>query len=174
MLKYGQSDPRLAYDPASVQRLVEGQNLEIREFLYKYESVIEGQRQQIQRRRQETLVSEPDELLRLVSLSTIDELWSEYLATVTELRTGVQWASWGGRDPLHEYLTRVDALFEQLQTEIAEDIPRRLEEARAGRLDPTQRGATWTYLTTDNPFGTWTERITRGVARKWRARRLWG
>jgi preprotein translocase subunit SecA len=172
--KYGESDPRLEYDPAGVQRLVEGENIEIRQFLYKYESVIEGQRQQIQRRRQEILISTPDEMERLVSLATIDDLWSEYLGTVTELRTGVQWASWGGRDPLHEYLTRVDALFEQLQSEIAEEIPRRLDEAQAGRLDPTERGATWTYLTTDNPFGTWTERVTRGITRKLRTRSLWG
>jgi hypothetical protein len=40
------------------------------------------------------------------------------------------------------------------------------EEARATGVDPFQRGATWTYLTTDNPFGSLTERIIKSVVKK--------
>jgi hypothetical protein len=80
----------------------------------------------------------------------------------------------GGRDPLHEYLTRVHALFEELQAGIDGEISMRLEETETSRLDPSQRGATWTYLTTDQPFGTWSERIMRGVLRKVRSRAVWG
>jgi len=29
-----------------------------------------------------------------------------------------------------------------------------------------ERGATWTYVTTDQPFGTLAERIKRGIQRK--------
>ena len=71
---------------------MEGQNLEIRQFLHKYESVIEGQRQKIGARRQAILTGETpcsSELERLVSLATIDDLWSEYLAAITDLREGV-------------------------------------------------------------------------------------
>jgi len=57
---------------------------------------------------------------------------------------------------------------------IDEEIPARLEEAETSRLDPSQRGATWTYLTTDQPFGSWSERIMRGVLRKVRTRNVWG
>ncbi len=103
-----------------------------------------------------------------MSLTTIDDLWSEHLAAITELREGIQWVSWGGRDPLHQYLTRVHALFEELQGRIDEEIHARLEKAETSRLDPSQRGATWTYLTTDQPFGSWSERIMRGVLRKLR------
>ncbi|MGH9454192.1 MAG: hypothetical protein ACRD2O_09525, partial [Terriglobia bacterium] len=67
-----------------------------------------------------------------------------------------------------------DALFEEMQARIPEEVSKRLASAEAGHLDPSQRGATWTYLTTDNPFGTWTERVTRGMRRKMRARSLWG
>ena len=162
-----QTDP----DVDHIQRVAEGQNLEIRRFLHKYESVIEGQRLKIQRRRQDVLTGAmpPDsELERLVTLATIDELWSEYLADITDLREGVQWLSWGGRDPLYEYLTSVHSLFQELEALIDEEIPRRLAEAREVHIDPTQRGATWTYLTTDQPFGTGTERVLRGLMRKYR------
>jgi preprotein translocase subunit SecA len=168
LLKYGAENP----DIENVQRIAEGQNLEIRRFLHKYESVIEGQRQKIQQRRQALLTGETpvsSELERLVSLRTIDDLWADYLATITDLREGVQWISWGGRDPLHEYLTSVDALFTQMEEQLEEEIATRLEQVEASGLDPSQRGATWTYLTTDQPFGTGTERIMRGLMRKYRS-----
>jgi preprotein translocase subunit SecA len=165
LVKYGAESK----DIENVQRIAEGQNLEIRRFLQKYESVIEGQRQKIQRRRQAILTGETpvsSELERLVSLRTIDDLWADYLATITDLREGVQWLSWGGRDPLHEYLTSVHSLFTQMEEQLAGEIAQRLEEAEESGLDPTQRGATWTYLTTDQPFGTATERIMKGLVRK--------
>jgi preprotein translocase subunit SecA len=173
LLKYGAEnpdiEPDLEPDIENVQRIAEGQNLEIRRFLQKYESVIEGQRQKIQQRRQAILTGEmpcSSDFERLVSLGTIDDLWADYLATITDLREGVQWISWGGRDPLHEYLTSVHALFTQMEEELDSEIATRLEAAEAAGLDPSQRGATWTYLTTDQPFGTATERIMRGLVRK--------
>jgi preprotein translocase subunit SecA len=171
LVKYGIEDRRLGHDVESIQRIAEGQNLEIRRFLQKYESAIEGQRQKIQQRRQAILTGQTpcaSQLERLVSLATVDDLWAEYLAAITDLREGVQWLSWGGRDPLHEYLTSVHSLFTQLEGRIDEEIPRRLADAEAGALDPNQRGATWTYLTTDQPFGTASERIMRGLVRKYK------
>ena len=57
LVRYGIGDTKLGHDAESIQRLVEGQNLEIRRFLDKYESVIEGQRQRIQERRQAALAA---------------------------------------------------------------------------------------------------------------------
>src|SRR5208337_1256350 len=169
LLKYsgesGQADP----DVENIQRIAEGQNLEIRRFLHKYESAIEGQRQKIQQLREAILTGEKgcsSDFERLVSLRTIADLWADYLATITDLREGVQWLSWGGRDPLHEYLTSVHALFTRLEEELDAEIAVRLDAAEASGVDPSERGATWTYLTTDQPFGTATERIMRGLARK--------
>ena len=174
MVKYGIGDEKLGHDAESIQRLVEGQNLEIRRFLAKYESVIEGQRQWIQERRQAALTDEMPELERLVTLTTIDDLWSQYLAAVTELRSGVHWYSLGGRDPLHEYLTRVDAMYRELEERLEVETAARLKEALHQGVEPAQRGATWTYLTTDRPFGDYTERVMRGLTRKFRKRELWG
>jgi len=170
LMKYGGENKGVEQDVESIQRIAEGQNLEIRRFLHKYESAIEGQRQKIQQRRQAILTGETpcsSDFERLVSLRTIDDLWAEYLATITDLREGVQWLSWGGREPLLEYLRSVHSLFTQLEERIDEEIPGRLADAEASGLDPSDRGATWTYLTTDQPFGTATERIMRGLVRKY-------
>lgn len=104
-MKYGIHNPLFRNNPERIQRVIEGQNLDIRKFFCKYESVIEGQRQIIQQRRQGLLdgtYSCPTEPEKLISLMTIDDLWSEYLATVAELRENTQHVSWGGLDPLHD------------------------------------------------------------------------
>ena len=160
LLRYAE----LGQTPDEAQRVAEGQNLNIRLFLWKYEAVIEKQRQQWQAKRQQVLVSDAED--RLPTLHVMDEFWSGYLAATTELRQGVHWVSWGGRDPLHEYLINVDRLFH----EMLED----LESAVAEAVLPAERGATWTYLTTDMPFGTWTERVFKGLRRKSQSGKFWG
>jgi hypothetical protein len=92
------------------------------------------------------------------------------LAAVSDLREGVEWLSYGGRPPRYEYLKAVDSLFGQLETRIDREIPQRLADARERGLDPSERGATWTYLTTDQPFVSWSERVMRGWVRRYRQR----
>ncbi len=165
VVRFGDEGSRFGHSPESVQRAVEGQNLDTRIFLEKYEGTIEGQRQMIQRQRQEVLTGGAPDLERLVTLRTIDDLWSEYLNAVNELRSGVHWASWTGKDPLFQYLRQVDAMFRDMMEQLDAEIERRIEEAAGEGIDPSQRGATWTYLTTDQPFGSWNERIIRGLMR---------
>ena len=177
LVKHGVNHPELKHDPDSMQRAIEGHSLDIRQFLHKYEGVIEGQRQSLQRQRQDILTGirpRASETERLVALTTIDDLWSEHLAAVTELREGIHWVSFGGRDPLHEYLSNVHAMFEELQNRIEEEVARRMAEAKDDGFDVRQRGATWTYLTTDQPFGSGAQRIFRGLVRKVKSRRFWG
>ena len=167
LVRFG--DPGIQQEPDRIQRVVEGQNLTIRQFLHKYESVIEGQRLAIQQRRQNILTGatpSSSEVERLVRLTTIDDLWADYLAAVSELRSGIHWVTWGGRDPLHEYLTRVHQLFQKLDVKIEEETAQRLTEAEANGVKYIERGATWTYLTSDQPFGTMTERILRGMLKR--------
>ena len=189
--RYGSDEPLLAGDPDAIQRMVESQNLDIRKFLNKYESIIEAQRQIVQRRRQQILTGEdpddPDfeediaavserpadtketgmtETERLVRLTTIDDLWADYLAAIADYRSGIHWVSWSGRDPLHEYLVNVDSMFHDLEDRIEKESQKRLTQAKRSGILPKQRGATWTYLTTDQPFGSITERILRGAIQK--------
>jgi preprotein translocase subunit SecA len=188
LVKFGIDELSFRSDPDSLQRLIEGQNLDIRQLLRKYEGVIEGQRQIIQQRRLDILTGTTpcsSELERLVSLTTIDDLWSEHLAAVADLRVGSQWVSWGGRDPLSRYLNEVHRIFGELQSTIEDEIPKCLAEAESSGSDPSRRGATWTYLTTDRPFGSLQERFIQGFLSKFpalqtglqsassRAERLW-
>jgi hypothetical protein len=55
-------------------------------------------------------------------------------------------------------------MFQELTRTIDEEITARLERAATQGIEPRQRGATWTYLTTDEPFGTMTERMMRRLA----------
>ncbi len=177
LVKYGSDEPSHRRNPERIQRLVEDQNLEIRQFLHKYESVVEGQRQAMEQRRQDLLTGATpcnSELERLVSLATIDDLWSDHLAAVVELREGTPWVNWAGRDPLHEYLVGVHRLYQDLQARITEEIPKRLADAEARGVDPSERGATWTYISHDQPFGSQGQRFLRGIARKVRTRNFWG
>lgn len=178
MVKYADLNPRYSKDPDNLQRLVEGQNLDLRIFLQKYEIPIEGQRHRFQTRRQRILDRrEPcaSELERLVTLRTMDDLWADYLERVADYRSGVQWLSWCRRDPHYEYLKKIDQWFPDLETALPEEIARRLAEAEAGvGQDLTERGAVWTYVTTDQPFGVWTERILHGFHRKFKSHDFWG
>jgi preprotein translocase subunit SecA len=166
MVRYGCTG---VSDIESTQRRVEGQNLDIRRLLNRYEAVIEGQRRKWQDRRQKILTGEEpseSELALLVALTTIDDLWSEYLASVADLKSDIVWTSLSFREPLYEYMKGVDTLYRELEDRLEPEIAERLEQAQSTGLDPTQRGATWTYLTTDQPFGTATERVLRGLIRK--------
>jgi preprotein translocase subunit SecA len=178
MTKYADLNPRYGSDPDTLQRLVEGQNLDLRIFLQKYEMPIEGQRNRIQTHRQNILEGVSackSEMERLIKLRTIDDLWSDYLARVADFRSGLQWLSWATWDPHREYVKQIHKWFSELEGEIPMESERRMTEAEAGGgQDPRERGAVWTYVTTDQPFGTFSERIVKGLRRKAGSKKLWG
>jgi len=183
LLKYGIEDPQYSHDPESVQRTIEGQHLDMRKFLIRYEEVTEGRRLAIQHRRQGILDGSmpcASERERIVSLATIDELWCEYLSVLSEIRAGVHWVAlagggrdpvqkfwkFGGFDPFREYVTKVDALFEELQAAIDPEIEMRLSAGDDDESSPAHRGTTWTYITTDQPFGIAMQHVLRELFKK--------
>jgi preprotein translocase subunit SecA len=178
LVKYGIENPAYPQDPESVQRQIEGLQLDIRRFLVNYEAATEGRRLAIQQRRQnilEGITPCRSELERIVSLQTIDDLWIEYLSALSELHAGIQWVSlagggrdpiqnyfkFGGFDPFREYVKKVHVLFEELQSAIDTEIPNRIQSATASELKPSRRGTTWTYITTDQPFGIAMQHVLR-------------
>ena len=56
-------------------------------------------------------------------------------------------------------------MFKAFEQTIDEEWPARLKQAVIAGAGPRERGATWTYLTTDEPFGHLTERIMQGLKR---------
>jgi preprotein translocase subunit SecA len=137
---------------------VEGQHLNTRTFLHGYELPIEGQTNKIQEYRQEILESDMPERERRITLRAIDDLWADYLAQVEDLREGAHWTSWSGRDPHRAYLLKVYEWFSELEAELPQEIARRLD---APGEEFANRGAVWTYMTTDQPFSYQGHGLTR-------------
>jgi preprotein translocase subunit SecA len=188
-------------DIDSVQRTAEGQNLQMRETLWKYDVIVENHRQEVYTLRRQILLSAdwklrsmlPEEQYREIveaagltesedgleragrelALAILDDLWADYLANVAELRGGIHWVSWGGRNPLYEYLTGVNEIYAEFQECLKEELADALAtaELRDGEIhfenpERFERGATWTYLTTDEPFGTMDQRVAKGLRRR--------
>jgi len=184
-------------DIDSVQRTAEGQNLEIRQTLWKYECTVEDHRREVYNLRREILLSPgwslrsmlPEEQYceliqaagehaletagRQLALAIIDDLWADYLANVAELRGGLHWASWTGADPLHKFLTGEWEIYDDFHECLKEEIAGAFQtaEIHTGEIhfrdaERMERGATWTYVTTDQPFGTLAERIKKGIQRR--------
>ncbi len=146
LVKYGELLPRFREKPDVVQRLAEGQHLNARTYLHGYEIPIEAQWTKLQDYRQEALESEAPERVRRIRLRAIDDLWAEHLASAADLRSGVHWMSWSGKDPHREYLLQVHEWFAELEAGLEEEIARRMA---APGDEFASRGAVWTYLTTD-------------------------
>ena len=131
-------------NPDDVQRLLEGRHLDLRLRLRKYEHVLEAQRLLHAQRRQ-ALETEAELLHH-------DDLWSQHLERVTQYRAGLHFLSYSGADPLPEYLRTIHQWFSEL--------PLQPPDPSEG---PLGRGATWTYLSTDQPFGTPFSRMLRNM-----------
>jgi preprotein translocase subunit SecA len=167
--KHAEGDPNADVD--QLQRMAEGQNLDARIFLQKYERVIEAQRLSMRERREAVLLAPPSEdtdRTRRITLEAIDELWSDYLAATAELRSGTPWLSYAGKDPHASYIREIHEMFGRMTESIDEEVEARLAEADVAAATPRQRGATWTYLTTDEPFGPLTERVMRQLIKRLR------
>ena len=149
MVRYAELDPRYRDDPGTLQRLIEGQNLDMRVFLHGYEVPFEGQRNKIHTARQEILEGTMPEREKRIALRTIDDLWADHLARASEYKSGLHWVAYGGRDPHREYLLRIDEWFREMEASLPGEIALQVESG----AEPADRGAVWTYLTTDQPFG---------------------
>jgi hypothetical protein len=72
----------------------------------------------------------------------------------------------GRRDAYQEFMAQIHILFSEFEEQLPEEIDRRIAAAAASpEPDAGERGAVWTYITTDQPFGSWSERVVRGLRR---------
>ncbi len=159
IVKYGDLDPRYRDNPASIQRLVEGQHLDQRQFLHRYDVPVEGQRNKIHAYRQSVLDGTAQcrsELERQMTLRVIDDLWADYLARLEDFRAGIPWQSYAAvpgffvgvdyRDPHFTFLRQIDEWFPELEAAIPVEVARRLAKAEAdGSVSFGDRGAVWTF-----------------------------
>lgn len=73
------------------------------------------------------------EIMRIVErdiyFQTLDNLWMQHLENMDHLRQGIHWTSVGQRDPLVEYRSRSQAMFESMQIELRRTVIRNIMHA---------------------------------------------
>ncbi len=75
----------------------------------------------------EQLGEEPvDELLRRVTISTVDRLWREHLYEMDYLKEGIGLRAMGQRDPLVEYKDEAAMMFQSMMERVREEIVQQL------------------------------------------------
>ncbi|MGE5041870.1 MAG: preprotein translocase subunit SecA [Candidatus Levyibacteriota bacterium] len=91
------------------------------------EEFLDGITQQIENARQKQFGKENIEnILKLVTLSSIDNFWMEHLTAMEDLRTGIGLRGYGQRDPLVEYKSEAFSMFERLLAAIDDGITHRV------------------------------------------------
>jgi len=129
------------------QRIVDGQNGDIRLTLSNYSHLIEQQWEILEPRRRRALERHRS-VERARALATIDQLWSDHLNWLNELRDGIHLRTLARLDPLSEFHVAAIARF----SEVMEQLDRRIEEAVSESDDVKRPSSTWTYIISDDPF----------------------
>jgi preprotein translocase subunit SecA len=136
-------NPYIKTEVARVQRICEGQNLEIKKTLFKYSTLMEKQRTVLYNKRDEILfnniptsffsskspenynkylsivgVDELNTICKKISFFHIDNLWSYYLAEIAEIREGIHLKRVGGQEPYIEFQKIAIQLFDKLYNQL--------------------------------------------------------
>ena len=169
-------NPIIGREIARAQRIVEGQNLEIRKTLRQYTFMVEQQRRILQQRRMDILLDNgPPSLLaagspvrykkllaavgmpilkqveKEITLFHIDRSWTEHLAYVSFVREGIHLMGLGGKNPSFEFQKKIITAFDDLEQEIDKRI---LETFDTAHITDTGIDAEREGLT--GPSSTWT------------------
>jgi preprotein translocase subunit SecA len=167
--------PIVRREVARAQRIIDGQNLEIRRTLAAYARVVEEQHRQLIERRRAMLFGEdaPDvwahaperrgalvaaageravlDAERAVTLGCIDRAWRDHLALCADLREGIHLVRLGGQDPLTRFTSEAIRAFAQIDDAIDDAVLAALATVRVSgsELDLTATGL-------KAPSSTWT------------------
>jgi preprotein translocase subunit SecA len=145
---------------ARTQRIVEGQNFEIRHTLSRYAHAVERQHARLMEWRVETLHDATlSAVERAVTLACIDRAWCDHLAFCAELREGIHLVRLGGGDPLTHFTNQAIRRFASIEDDVEDAVRDALPRVRVvdGEIDLSGAGlmkpsSTWTYLVNDDPF----------------------
>ena len=151
------ADPVVLHEIARAQRIIEGQNFEIRKTLWRYSEMVDEQRRMVHERRQAFLRDEADpgvcrerlpELYEAlashagatavrraeqrVMVHALDHAWAEHLAFVEDVREGIHLQRYGGRDPLTEFSRQLIEAFDGMMHRAEDETVERFGRLRAG------------------------------------------
>ncbi|NNF59390.1 MAG: accessory Sec system translocase SecA2 [Rhodothermaceae bacterium] len=168
--------PLVRREVERLQRIVEGQNHEIRTTSARYADLVEKQRVTLHAWRRAVLLGEVslgvamthlperyatwctqvdtevvEEAERAITLHHIDQAWADHLAFVADLREGIHLVGIGGLDPLHEFHKQVAEAFSTIHATIEADTA-----ASLASLDRTTDGLNLGGVGLGAPSATWT------------------
>ena len=75
---------------------------------------------------------------REVYLQVLDLLWMQHLENMQHLREGIHWRSVGQRDPLVEYRSESQKLFEGVQATLRDEVLRAIFHVNKSQINPAQ------------------------------------
>jgi preprotein translocase subunit SecA len=167
---------KIANKIEQVQRIIKGQDSDLRRALWQYAFFIENQRLQVYQRRLEIVCDcEPfyilgkenpelyakitnffgentvNELEKQVALYNIDGVWADYLAHVAYIQDGVKLSVIRGKNPLIEFQMETSDIYENVQQEIKDRILKDFEV-----LDLSENGLNSFKGRIKPPSSTWT------------------
>lgn len=145
-----------------IQRVVMGQNYELRQSMNKYADMVEDQRKMIHETRHALLYGEAgcSPVERRVRLHHLDLAWADHLAYVAYIREGIHLESLANRNPIDEFHHRIIEAYDKIAGRIDRETAATLSRmgaranARADEIDWSGEGLkgpsrTWTYLIQD-------------------------
>jgi preprotein translocase subunit SecA len=168
--------PALRRDVAHAQRVIEGQNFEIRRTLHKYSGLVETQRSIVRERREEALGSpgspgwweridpgagkrvaarfgpaRTEALERRAVLAALDRAWADHLAWVADTRESIHLVALGGKTPVQEFVGQATTAFLAMMRTVEEDVGATLE-----RLEASGEAEAAELESLKGPSSTWT------------------
>jgi len=169
-------DPVVLREIERAQRIIEGQNFDIRRTLWKYSALVDEQRRSIYGRRQELLRGEiepifcsegspyhyrkleevvgPEALRQTenrLTLLLLDRHWSDHLALIDDIREGIHLQNYGGRVPLDEFHKQIVDAYVTMLEAVRDEVVATFERLSpaGGIIDLEQAGLR-------GPSATWT------------------
>lgn len=104
------------------------------------------------------------DLARATVLYHLDRAWTDHLGMLTEVREGIHLRALARESPLDEFNLIAGRSFRTLGARTSREVRRTLRELKrsGGGLEDLglrRPSSTWTYLITDNPFGSEADRL---------------
>ena len=194
-------DPAAAELLGHAQRIAEGAALAIRRTTWSYGLVLDAQRDAVLRHRTLVLSTDravrqlrknsPERCteivekvgedgltraVRVVVLAHLDQAWSDHLAALDEVREGIHLRALARESPLDEFrkiaAETFDPFFDTVYERAAETLADAdVTDSAVVHSGPRRPTSTWTYLVTDDPFGSEADRFLTGVRSAIRRRR---
>ncbi|MGV8880640.1 MAG: accessory Sec system translocase SecA2 [Rhodoglobus sp.] len=116
---------------------------------------------------------------RAVVLYYLDDHWMQHLALLQDIRDGIHLRALAGQKPADEFHAIALREFHGFLDAVYRDAARFLETLNPydigldlEKLGLRRPSATWTYMVSDDPFGSPGDRLARELGKRWRTRIL--